>query len=704
MKWIARSWRSFPIVTLLVLAPWATVQAAGAPPKLVLPNTENFTVNGRPAFVFLPPAEKRAMPTPWIFYAPTLAGYPDEAERWMHEQFLAAGIAVAGVDVGEAYGSPKSHAVFDALYRELTEKRGFASRPCLFGRSRGGLWVSSWAIANPMRVAGIIGIYPVFDFRTYPGTTNAAPAYGLTPAELQARAAEFNPIERIEVLARAGVPAALIHGNVDKVVPLKENSAEFVRRYKEAGAESLVKLIVLEGQGHSFFKGFFQSQELVNFAITRARTGAGEAAGIPAAKSSGLRLGTFDIDATPPVGSHMAYDPVTNKWDLGLRARGVMLLGAGEPIVLCAVDWIGIANEGHDAFRKALASALGTRPDRIAVHTLHQHDAPDCDFSAERILQEAGMDTRQYEGTFQRQVISNLAVAVRGALLRAQPLTHLGLGEASVDKVASNRRVFGPDGKVRAVRYTACSDPDLRAAPEGTIDPVLSQVSFWNGDKPLAVLSYYATHPQSYYRTGIPNPDFPGVARFQRDLAVASALHVHFNGAGGNIGAGKYNDGAPTNRLSLAERLADGMRRAWENTKREPLDTGAVSWVVESVALPPSKYLEKLEIKAQADASRLAWVRRCQAGHKIDVTCLKLGRARILHLPGELFVEYQLAAKAQRPDLFVAMAAYGDYAPWYIGTAVAYEEGGYETEPRSSNVSPEVESVLMGAIRKLLGD
>ena len=156
----------------------------------------------------------------------------------------------------------------------MTEKRGFAAKPCLFGRSRGGLWVSSWAIAHPERVAGIIGIYPVFDFRTYPGLKNAAPAYGLTPAELEARAAEFNPIARIDMLAKARVPLALIHGDVDKVVPLKENSAEFVRRYKEAGVESLVKLIVLEGQGHNFYEGFFHSQELVDFAIARARAGA----------------------------------------------------------------------------------------------------------------------------------------------------------------------------------------------------------------------------------------------------------------------------------------------------------------------------------------------------------------------------------------------------------------------------------------------
>ena len=51
---------------------------------------------------------------------------------------------------------------------------------------------------------------------------------------------------------------------------------------------------------------------------------------------------------------------------------------------------------------------------------------------------------------------------------------------------------------------------------------------------------------------------------------------------------------------------------------------------------------------------------------------------------------------------FVAVAGYGDYAPAYVGTAIAYDQGGYETSPSSSNVSPEVEEVLMSAMRKLL--
>jgi hypothetical protein len=428
--------------------------------------------------------------------------------------------------------------------------------------------------------------------------------------------------------------------------------------------------------------------------------------------AAALSVAIFDVDATPPVGSLLAYDPVTNHWDLGLRARGIVLLGAGEPIVLCAVDWIGIANEGHDAFRDALARAAATSSRRVAVHSLHQHDAPDCDFSAERILKEAGADPHQFEGGFQRQVIADLERAVREALPRAQPVTHYGLGEARVEQVASNRRILGPDGKVKATRWTATKDPAVRAEPEGTIDPLVSLVSLWNGERPVVVLSYYATHPQSYYRTGIPNPDFPGLARFFRQLAVPAALHVHFNGAGGNVTAGKYNDGAPENRLVLAQRLEDGMRRAWESTKRQPISPADVGWKVESVALPPPKHLAVAKLESDlkersksfgaAGASRLAWLRRCQAGHQIDVQCLRLGGSRILHLPGELFVEYQLAAKAVRPDLFVALAAYGDYAPWYIGTEVAYTQGGYETGPDASNVAPEVEPVIMAAIRKLL--
>jgi arylsulfatase A-like enzyme len=99
-------------------------------------------------------------------------------------------------------------------------------------------------------------------------------AFILTPPENKRRNPQpWNPIERVGVLAERRVPALLIHGDEDKVVPLKENSAELVARYRAAGAADAVTLIVAKGQGHNFWEGFFHCQSLVDFAIERARTG-----------------------------------------------------------------------------------------------------------------------------------------------------------------------------------------------------------------------------------------------------------------------------------------------------------------------------------------------------------------------------------------------------------------------------------------------
>jgi hypothetical protein len=421
-----------------------------------------------------------------------------------------------------------------------------------------------------------------------------------------------------------------------------------------------------------------------------------------------LRLSVFDIDATPPVGSLLAYDTLMNKWDLGLRAKGVVLTGAGKPVVLCVIDWIGIANESQDAFKKALAEAVNTTPQRVAVHTVHQHDAPICDFSAEKILTEAGMNPYSFDGSFARKFIRELQVAVKQSLVKSRPITHIGTGEAPVREVASNRRILNNQGVAGMMRGSYCSDLTLRARPEGLIDSIVTVISFWNQEQPLAVLSFYAVHPQSYYLTKVANPDYPGLARFYRQLEVPDALHIHFNGAGGNIAVGKYNDGSHEIRDILARRLAAGMKKAWESTQKAPVTPADISWETIPVSFPPSDTLDRIQTRMKTEGlvylsnnvGKLGWLKRQQAGKTIDLDCLGLGKARILFMPGELFVEYQLAAKAMRPDLTVAMAAYGDYGPSYIGTREAYFQGGYEI--RVSPVTGDAEAILLSAMRKLL--
>jgi hypothetical protein len=128
--------------------------AADAPTKILPLPGEVFQVQDRVAFV-IPPVFKAAnQPTPWVWYAPTLQGLPGKEERWMFERFTKAGIAIAGIDVGESYGSPDGRRLFSALYDELVTRRGFAPKPVLLGRSRGGLMTLNWAAENPDKVAG----------------------------------------------------------------------------------------------------------------------------------------------------------------------------------------------------------------------------------------------------------------------------------------------------------------------------------------------------------------------------------------------------------------------------------------------------------------------------------------------------------------------------------------------------------------------
>ncbi len=438
--------------------------------------------------------------------------------------------------------------------------------------------------------------------------------------------------------------------------------------------------------------------------------------GSPARSAERLRLATFQIDATPPLGSPLCNGGVKPAREIvsPLTARGVVLLGAGEPIVLCAFDWVGIGNESYDAFRKAMAQSVGTTADRVALHTLHQHDAPGSDFATERLLAEHGLARQFSNADFDAQVMQRLAAAAKRSLEKTQTVTHIGLGSGKVEKVASNRRILGSDGQVAIQRQSSGGrNPAARAAAEGTIDPLVRLVSFWREDQTLGVMTYYATHPQSYYGQGGVNWDFVGMARAAREKALPGVPHIHFDGAGGNVAAGKYNDGSKENRPVLARRLADGMKRAWESQKKMPLVAGDVNWVVEPVSLPVRSTLIEAELvkrlEDQSNTKRvrlraardLTFLRRMKRGQHIPLSCLELGTARVLHMPGELFVEYQLAAQQMRPGGFVAVAAYGDYGPGYIGTKVAYGQGGYETGI-VSRVAPAVEKVLMEAMKQLL--
>lgn len=426
-----------------------------------------------------------------------------------------------------------------------------------------------------------------------------------------------------------------------------------------------------------------------------------------------LRIAPFRLDVTPPMGHPLCGGWITPVKDVddGLEAIGYVLLGSGKPIVVCAVDWTGILNTAHVAWRKALAEAAGTTPDRVAVQCVHQHDAPFACVDADRLVgaQNDGLSVVQLR--FFNECLSRASEAIRLALPKARPLTHVAQGEARVEKVASNRRVaIGPDGKVRKMRGSSCKDAELIALPEGLIDPMLKTVAFYDGSEKVLACHYYATHPMSHYGQGHVSSDFVGLARKQRQKEEPGCTHIYFTGAAGNIAAGKYNDGTPKARIDLTRRILDGMIASEKNLK--PVLISTLSWKTRDL-LPKANPAFTRESETELvvnkkntaanrirPAMRLAFMDRLATRTPIVLSALHVNQISMIHLPAESFLEYQLRAQKLGQGRFVATAAYGDGGPWYIPVKEEFPKGGYEVSV--ANCSMEMDGQMSDGIADLL--
>jgi hypothetical protein len=189
-------------------------------------------------------------------------------------------------------------------------------------------------------------------------------------------------------------------------------------------------------------------------------------------------------------------------------------------------------------------------------------------------------------------------------------------------------------------------------------------------------------------------------------------FQVYYTGCGGNVAMGKYNDGKPASRQLLADRVYDAMVRSVNNVKVDPVSS--LGWETTKVHFPPRSdraFSEEANRKILRDpkapansrlqaAMNLACIERIKARRPFELSALAIGSSRILHLPGEPFVEYQFWAQLGRPEVFAAVAGYGDCAMWYVGTDKAYSDrGGYEQT--WSFIDPS-EQLLKEAMEKLL--
>lgn len=406
-----------------------------------------------------------------------------------------------------------------------------------------------------------------------------------------------------------------------------------------------------------------------------------------AEETAQFRLGVFRCEVTPPLKHPLLAGLVkpAERVEEPLELRGFVLTGKEKPVVVACIDWCEIRNGSYDAWRGAMARAAGTEVSRVFFSSIHQHDAPLDDLDADRLVRAVHPADRIIDEKFHLRAVESAVQGIAEALRNAKPVTHVGTGSAKVEQVASNRKTIGADGKPSFGRMSATADKTLRDRPEGTIDPRLRALSFWNGETPLVVLNSYSVHPMSYYGQGGVSVDFVGLAREQRQKAAPGVMQIYGSGASGNTVAGKYNDGNQANRKVLAQRLASAMQKAMQTTVRKPLRQVAFRQAdLQLEARDSARFtradLEKTLRESSNPRSRslaalgLSWRNRVEKKHPITVPVADFSGAKLLLLPGESYVEYQLFAQSLLPDEFVMTLGYGECGPGYIPTDQHFQE------------------------------
>ena len=447
-------------------------------------------------------------------------------------------------------------------------------------------------------------------------------------------------------------------------------------------------------------------------------------------RAADFQLATFACDVTIPIGHPCMGGGIAPAKRIvePLQARGFVLIGADKPFVVVAFDWCEIRGSAFDDWRAALAAEAKTDPERVLITSTHVHDAPVMDPEAEFLLRDTERSGAWKNlpppdakaaiqiasvcwPDFNRLCIHRVRASMHDALQHSRKITHFGVGRAPVEKVASNRRFVRPDGSISYGRMSRTQDAIAQAADDGTIDPWLRTLTFWDGETAVCALHSYAVHPMSYYGAGEVSIDFVGLAREQMQQENPDTFQIYASGCAGNVTAGKYNTGDHANRPVLAERLHAAMDAAMKNTTRHPLKTIAFRLAeiplgardtpgFSEVALRDRLTAEPGPFTRAEAAMGLAWYGRVQAGHRVDLPLLDFGPAQLLLLPAESYVEYQLFAQEQRPGSFVMVMGYGECGPGYIPIERAWTE-------KDSNlrdwtwVPPGSEEVMKAAIREV---
>jgi len=416
-----------------------------------------------------------------------------------------------------------------------------------------------------------------------------------------------------------------------------------------------------------------------------------------------LKIVTFKVDVTPPVGDPLAYVP-NDKVETPIYISGIVLDDGNTRAVWVSCDYIGIYGESFVTWTEMIAKQAETAAENVFLHSVHQHDSIRFNPEINPKEDEAGplaVNPKYCEKSL-KDVSEAIAKAVSGPW---QSVGKLLTGETRLGGLAGNRRLVDENGKFAHTRYSGKNPPALQAWPVGKIDPILRTICFENTEgKRIVALHFYATHPMAAYRRNMVGTDVPGRAlRYVEENDSSVAQNIYFTGCGGDVTLGKYNlTGDIQSIKRLGKRLGEGILNNLRRLEEQPVGALVVKRVAFEVPFDPT-ILSADGLAGEQAVSRRYFLETIDRWRQSSLARLSIGpKVHLLSFQlNELFVDYQLYAQSLIPEHFLATAAYGNGIYGYIPTRAAFEEsGGYETSARACKVTAEIDETLRDALRR----
>jgi len=439
-----------------------------------------------------------------------------------------------------------------------------------------------------------------------------------------------------------------------------------------------------------------------------------------------LKAGAAMLEITPKTGTHLGgsgmgvHRPARSVLD-PLYVKALALENKEKRAVIVAFDLVIVADDWANRVRQTAAERFGLDPSGIIVHAIQTHSAPglghfmlDPDFPVNLPPEKEylrGGETSYYAFAAERAV-----EAIGNALSSLRPV-QTGYGRAVCHNLAFNRRAVNRDGLVEMPwphgRRRQPLGPTNLLYMEGPIDPEVGVMCLRDDDMNMvAVLLSYTCHPvnvfsweSSFYAV---SADWPGAwsagtQEIFHNKDGTSCVPIVLNGCCGNINPwDPFDPDFLPDHRRMGAKLAETEREIiasinFDNpgiidscSRRIPLDYREIpperlAEVENILSNNPDPVYQKdnpgqvsWEWFSAASTQSILYCKKRMPEFLYEIQVLRMGNAAFVALPGEPFVEGQLAIKLGSPAPFTQVIHMTSQYVGYIPTRDAYLRFGHE--------------------------